>query len=131
MRLLGISGKESTDKVKKDNSYFMIHPLDPSVKIYWLTDVPHLLKCTRSNILQHAEVQCAAGTARFEYYRSLYELERKNDFRRAHKLTESHLFPSPFEKMNVRKAANYCLTHLCRLSGNTEVIYVRPSFSRI
>jgi hypothetical protein len=57
MRLLGISGKISRDKVKKDNSYFILHPLDTNIKIYWLTDVPHLLKCTRNHILKHGNVQ--------------------------------------------------------------------------
>ena len=57
MRLLGICGKVSRDKVKKDKSYFNLHPLDTKIKIYWLTDVPHLLKCTRNNILKHGDVQ--------------------------------------------------------------------------
>jgi hypothetical protein len=57
MTLFGIHGKKSREKVKKDNSYFMKHPMDPSIKIYWLFDAPHLLKCTRYQILTHKEVQ--------------------------------------------------------------------------
>ena len=41
----------------------------------------------------------------FAYYRRLYDLERNNGLRIAHRLTESHINPSCFEKMNVRKAA--------------------------
>lgn len=35
----------------------------------------------------------------------MYDLEKKNHFRRAFKLTESHIHPTNFEKMNVGKAA--------------------------
>jgi len=29
---------------------YFLHPLDPSVKIYWFVDVPHALKCVRNHI---------------------------------------------------------------------------------
>jgi hypothetical protein len=57
MTLFGIHGKKSREKVEKNNSYFMKHPMDPSIKIYCLFDAPHLLKCTRNQILTHKEVQ--------------------------------------------------------------------------
>jgi hypothetical protein len=46
----GVSGPE-------DGVNFMLHPMDPSVKIHCLQDVPRLLKCTRNNMLEHKEVQ--------------------------------------------------------------------------
>jgi hypothetical protein len=33
------------------------HPMDQNIKIYWLIDVPHLLKCTRNQIFNHKRVQ--------------------------------------------------------------------------
>ncbi|KZR99779.1 Uncharacterized protein APZ42_004226, partial [Daphnia magna] len=92
-------------KVESEHAFFIRHPMEPSVKIYWLFDAPHLLKCTRNHILKHKEVQYAGETARFIYYKRMYDLEKKNHFRRAFKLTESHIHPTNFEKMNVGKAA--------------------------
>lgn len=36
---------------------FLVHPIDDSIKIYAFIDVPHLVKCTRNNILNHVNVQ--------------------------------------------------------------------------
>ena len=57
MSMFGICGKQSRSKVEKDESFYLYHPIDPSIKIYWLFDAPHLLKCTRNHILKHKEVQ--------------------------------------------------------------------------
>lgn len=54
MSLLGISGEESSEKCE---SFSFLHPLDERIKIYWLTDVPHLLKCMRNHVLNHVCVQ--------------------------------------------------------------------------
>lgn len=65
MTLFGIAGKVSREKVETDNSYFIKHPMDSKVKIYWLCDVPHLLKCTRNQILTHKVVQVKNVIAKF------------------------------------------------------------------
>ena len=57
MSLFGICGRVSKKTVEKNNSYLITHPLDPKIKIYWLFDTPHLLKCTRNHILKHKVVQ--------------------------------------------------------------------------
>ena len=45
------------NKVECESSYFFLHPLNESIKIYWLFDAPHMLKCARNHILKHKEVQ--------------------------------------------------------------------------
>jgi hypothetical protein len=41
----------------------------------------------------------------YKYYEQLYKLEKKWDLRRSNRLTERHLHPTNWEKMNVRLAA--------------------------
>lgn len=65
MSLFKIAGKVSREKVERDNSYYTIHPMDSKVKIYWLFDVPHLLKCTRNKILTHKVVQARNVVTKF------------------------------------------------------------------
>ena len=48
---MGVNG------VKGKSKNFITHPLDPTVKIYAFIDVPHLIKCTRNNVLNHKIVQ--------------------------------------------------------------------------
>ena len=43
--------------------------------------------------------------ARFEYFKLLYEHEKFIGLRRCHKLTNAHIHPTNFERMNVAKAA--------------------------
>lgn len=47
---MGVSGK-------KCGSNFFEHPLDENIKIYAFIDVPHLIKCTRNQILNYTVVQ--------------------------------------------------------------------------
>ncbi|KZR96174.1 Cell division protein ftsj [Daphnia magna] len=39
----------------------MSHPLDDSVRIHCLIDVPHLLKCTQNHMIKHKKVQFQHG----------------------------------------------------------------------
>lgn len=57
MRLFQIHGNFSRAKVESENAFYIRHPMARSVKIYWLFDAPHLLKCRRNQILKHKEVQ--------------------------------------------------------------------------
>ena len=54
MELFGVSGIGKSTSL---DTYSFLHPLDESIKIYWFTDVPHLLKCVRNNFLTHKRVQ--------------------------------------------------------------------------
>ncbi|KAK4006167.1 hypothetical protein OUZ56_011322 [Daphnia magna] len=77
MAFFRVSEKLSRQNIETGNSYFFRHALDHTIKIYWLFDVPRLLKCTRNHILKHKKVQYAGETARFIYYERLYNLEKK------------------------------------------------------
>lgn len=50
MTLFEVSGQQS-------GSSYVTHPIDPNQKIYFVTDVSHLLKSTRNNIYKHKIVQ--------------------------------------------------------------------------
>jgi hypothetical protein len=50
MNLFGVSGELS-------GSCHVTHAIDPNHKVYFFTDVPHLLKSTRNNIYKHKIVQ--------------------------------------------------------------------------
>ena len=52
MVLLGVKGTNSGDCKPHFN-----HPMEPSIKIYYFVDVPHLLKCVRNQVLNHKSVQ--------------------------------------------------------------------------
>jgi hypothetical protein len=42
---------------------------------------------------------------RYEFFVNLYEHEKMKSLRKCYKLTYSHIYPTNFERMNVRKAA--------------------------
>ena len=46
---LGISGN-------KTGRCYTLHPNDNDIKIYFFTDVPHLVKCTRNHFMNHKDV---------------------------------------------------------------------------
>ena len=50
MAMFGISGEE-----KGCNT--TLHPLNDKLKIHWLTDTPHLLKCVRNHMEKHRSFQ--------------------------------------------------------------------------
>ena len=47
---LGVSGKLEGGK------HFIFHPLDGKIKIYFLFDPPHLLKCTKNHLTNHRKI---------------------------------------------------------------------------
>ena len=53
MTLFGVSG----EKPSADCTVSFTHPMDDSIQIFWLIDVPHLLKCTRNQLFTHIKVQ--------------------------------------------------------------------------
>ena len=47
---LGVSGKLNGGK------HFIFHPLDSKIKIYFMIDPPHLLKCNKNKVTNHKKV---------------------------------------------------------------------------
>jgi hypothetical protein len=50
MATFGVSGAENGCSITN-------HPMNDKHQIHWLTDVPHLLKCTRNHMENHRVVQ--------------------------------------------------------------------------
>ena len=72
-------------------------------KIFLMFDPPHLLKCTRNNLMKY--------TFRFSNYSAcwkdiidFYEKDKLLPIRAAPKLTEKHVHPTNFQKMKVKYA---------------------------
>lgn len=52
---MGVSGK------LEDGNHFITHPIDPQIKIYFLVDPPHLLKCTKNQVTNRKQVMIVFG----------------------------------------------------------------------
>ncbi|KZS03289.1 Uncharacterized protein APZ42_034026 [Daphnia magna] len=61
--------------------------------------------CVLYNHLAIVKNFFAREIANYDFYSKLYKQERFNGLRLAHRLTESHIYPTNFQRMNVRKAA--------------------------
>ncbi|EFX67920.1 hypothetical protein DAPPUDRAFT_330601 [Daphnia pulex] len=101
--------KEETETVVslENNERQTITNSNVAVKLSKLKDdVVNLSANQLDEKVKHLTYGYAGTAARFIYYERLHKLEKKNHFRRAHhKLTDSHINPTNFEKMNVAKAA--------------------------
>lgn len=90
----------STDLgITYQNPYFILNDHN----IFFIFDVPHLLKATRNMFLKHNFMfdQCIA---KMEYVKQFFEMDTILNLKLAPKLTSSHVNPSPFEKMKTRRA---------------------------
>lgn len=74
-------------------------------KYFAFYDVPHLLKCIRNNFLNNRFVG-RNKLIKFSDIKSVYEIDNKSSTGRCLlKLTNKHINPNAFEKMNVKLAA--------------------------
>ncbi|CAK1601293.1 unnamed protein product [Parnassius mnemosyne] len=71
--------------------------------IYYIFDVPHLMKCVRNNLINY-NFEFDGKTTRWEDITNMYELDKMKDMRSAPRLTDSHLQPNSFQKQKVRFA---------------------------
>lgn len=92
------AAKERGIRVKK--TYFTVN----GHKIYYIFDAPHLIKLVRTNLMAYDFHFQNGAVAKFCHIKKFYEHDKKKSFRRAHKLTNSHMYPTNFEKMKVRYA---------------------------
>jgi len=73
-------------------------------KVYSVSDVSHLIKCLRNALLLY-ELFLANGTViKKEYIDTFVRFDMQITPRLARKVTEAHLNPGPFQKMNVAMA---------------------------
>ncbi|XP_049276172.1 LOW QUALITY PROTEIN: uncharacterized protein LOC125760320 [Rhipicephalus sanguineus] len=95
---LGISG----DMMSPCNS--IEHPWEPSQKIFFICDVPHIVKCIRNHLKKHTYGMAGDHQINFAHYVALYEAEKSKHTRVVPKLTKAHVAPDNLQKMSVRLA---------------------------
>ncbi|XP_049513919.1 uncharacterized protein LOC125941048 [Dermacentor silvarum] len=82
------------------------HPMNDNRRLFLAFDHCHILKNVRNQLLAPNRFLCNGG----EYYSPKYLrmlvdiIERQNAFKLVRRLTRKHVFPTNFEKMNVRRA---------------------------
>ncbi|VEN60059.1 unnamed protein product [Callosobruchus maculatus] len=87
--------------VTPDTPYFMLR----EQKYFALYDVPHLMKNVRNNFINGAFLFDEDKVASFQDVEVTYQIDTSSKTGRAlPKLTDTHLHPGPFQKMNVRLA---------------------------
>lgn len=89
-----------TVSVTVERPYFHINEKD----IYYTFDTPHLIKLVRNNLISY-DFHFQDRVAKYEHIVKFYENDKQKSFKLAHKLTNSHIHPTNFEKMKVRYAA--------------------------
>ena len=72
-------------------------------KIFLMFDPPHLLKCTRNNLMKYA-FRFGNYSACWKDIVDFYEKDKLLPIRAAPKLTEKHIHPTNFQKMKVKYA---------------------------
>ncbi|KAF0702339.1 histone H1-II-like [Aphis craccivora] len=85
--------------VSKELSYFYAN----GQKLFYFFDAPHLLKSTRNNFFKH-QLSFLNGMTDKIYLEQFYIFDRGLN-RLAPKLTVSHIYPGPFQKMKVSYAS--------------------------
>lgn len=87
--------------VSEDRPFFFIN----SHKIFSLYDVPHLLKSVRNNLIESCFVK-GDNIISFNDIKRTYEIDKQNNKSRCLvKITDAHIYPNSFQKMNVKLAA--------------------------
>nr|XP_037280753.1 uncharacterized protein LOC119174070 [Rhipicephalus microplus]XP_037280754.1 uncharacterized protein LOC119174070 [Rhipicephalus microplus] len=81
-----------------------LHPVDPTRKLHFLSDFPHLIKCLRNGLLR-SDYETLEGRVSLQFVRKALELDGCSVTLQAmHGITGSHTNPNNFEKMRVSLA---------------------------
>ncbi|XP_077564453.1 uncharacterized protein LOC144179904 [Haemaphysalis longicornis] len=89
---LGISGKlDST-------CHHIEHPCEPSQRIYFICDVPHIIKCIRNHLKKHTYGLAGDHKINFGHYVTLFETEKDKHLRVVPKPTRAHVAPDNLQK---------------------------------
>ncbi|KAK3922110.1 DNA transposase [Frankliniella fusca] len=78
-------------------------------KLWFISDFPHLLKCMRNCMVSHKFVETARGNIDLDHWKAVLEEDSKRGagLKKCPRLTESHLSPNFWEKMNVDMAFQF------------------------
>ncbi|KAL1437736.1 hypothetical protein MTO96_048602 [Rhipicephalus appendiculatus] len=81
-----------------------LHPVDPTRKLHFLSDFPHLIKCLRNGLLR-SDYETPDGRVSLKFIRKALALDGCSVTLQAmHGITGSHTNPNNFEKMRVSLA---------------------------
>lgn len=83
-------------KVTVENPYFMYD----NIKIYYIFDVPHLIKCIRNNLLT-SDFFYEGKKISWEYIEQLYKDQKGRNLRLIPKITDAHIAPKTFQKLGL------------------------------
>lgn len=83
-----------------------------NMKIFYMVDVPHLLKSTRNNFFKYT-FKFDGGITNKKYLEEFYTSDKEEKFRLAPKLSSIHIFPNNFQKMKVKYAAQVFSATVC------------------
>lgn len=74
------------------------------MRVYFIFDVPHLLKCTRNNLRKH-DLHIGSDVVSWKHIQTLYESTHHLKLKYVPKLTDKHIYESPFGNMKVKFAS--------------------------
>ena len=89
----------NTRFIKYNESFLSVH----GRKIFFNYDTPYLFKCWRNNLI-NSDYESSNGIISWSAIRKLRDLEHHKRCRAAPKLTDRHIDPNNFQKMNVKLA---------------------------
>lgn len=98
-----------------ENPYF-VHD---TKKVFVLYDACHLIKSVRNSLIKN-DIVTPDGIASWRVLRHLHDYEKCSVVKSCPKLTDRHLAPNSFEKMNVRLATQV-LSHSCSAAVKNAV----------
>lgn len=104
------------------SNVFLANQLGVSVKkpffevenehVYFIFDVPHLIKTTRNNLQAH-KLCIGSDVVDWTYIVQLYRSNHEMRLCLAPKLTERHIFQKPFSNMKVKRATQVLSASVC------------------
>ncbi|CAG7731494.1 unnamed protein product, partial [Allacma fusca] len=83
-------GVQASSKVIQNK---IIHPCDGARFLYFLCDVPHLIKCIRNYMMTAVNATFQGKPISFHFYKSLFEEDNKRLLKAVPKLTSAHIMP--------------------------------------
>lgn len=101
--------------VTKDKPY-IIHN---NRNVYCTFDICHEIKNARNTVMKY-ELITPDGTVSWAVPKALHEMDRFHDVKVCPRITDRHIYPNTFEKMNVRLAVQV-LSHSCSAGIKTAL----------
>lgn len=101
--------------VSAEKPFFMYN----EKKIYYIFDVPHLIKCLRNNLLT-SDFYCDGKRISWDFIKQLYDDQKDKNLRLIPKITECHIEPNNFKKMRVKYAVQI-LSHTVSAALHTYI----------